>query len=67
MDWPPTSRATKGAAEKAISTVRANGLTLRAFVEKRIAAKIEGHHYLFAWIMRHAGFLYNQKEPHASR
>ncbi|OLP81047.1 hypothetical protein AK812_SmicGene38469 [Symbiodinium microadriaticum] len=36
---PKESHASNGAAEKAISTIRTNGLTLRAFVEKRIAAK----------------------------
>ena len=57
---PKESHASNGAAEKAISTIRTNGLTLRAFVEKRIAAKVEGHHHFFSWIMRHAGFLYNR-------
>ena len=57
---PKESHASNGAAEKAISTIRTNGLTLRAFVEKRIAAKVEGHHHFFPWIMRHAGFLYNR-------
>ena len=57
---PKESHASNGAAEKAISTIRTNGLTLRAFVEKRIAAKVEGHRHFFPWIMRHAGFLYNR-------
>ena len=59
--WVPrASHASNGQAEKAIQTIRTNGLTLRSFVEARIGASIEGHRHFYPWVMRHAGFLYNR-------
>ncbi|CAE7605318.1 GIP [Symbiodinium sp. CCMP2592] len=57
---PKGSHASNGQAEKMIDVVRCNGLTLRAYVEQKIKATIEGHNHFYPWIMRHAGFLYNR-------
>ena len=59
--WVPRgSHQSNGQAEKAIQTIRTNGRTLRAFVESRVGAAIEGHRHFYPWIMRHAGFVYNR-------
>ena len=70
--WVPRgSHQSNGQAEKAIQTIRTNGRTLRAFVESRVGAAIEGRRHFYPWIMRHAGFVYNRfavnpKAPQAS-
>ena len=59
--WVPRgSHQSNGQAEKAIQTIRTNGRTLRAFVESRVGAAIEGRRHFYPWIMRHAGFVYNR-------
>ncbi|CAE7781068.1 unnamed protein product [Symbiodinium sp. CCMP2592] len=59
--WVPRgSHESNGQVEKAVQTVRTNGRTLRAFVENRVGAAIEGHRHFYPWIMRHAAFLYNR-------
>ena len=40
---PRGSHASNGLAEKAVNTVRTNGLTLKCFLEARIGAVVEGH------------------------
>eukprot|EP00439_Symbiodinium_sp_Y106_P057167 s3995_g8.t1 len=57
---PKGSHASNGQVEKMIDVVRCNALTLRAYVEQRIKAAIEGHKHFYPWIMRHAGYLYNR-------
>ena len=40
--------------------MRTNALTLKAFLEARIGATIEGHRHIYSWLMRHSSFLYNR-------
>ena len=54
------SHGSNGQVEKGLDTVRRNALTLRAFAEDRVRGKIEGHHHVYPWFMRHAAFLYNR-------
>ena len=59
--WVPrASHAPNGMAEKAVDIVRTNALTLKAFLEGRIGAVIEGHRHIYRWLMRHSSFLYNR-------
>ena len=57
---PRGSHSSNGQAEKAVSTIRRNALTLRAHLEDRIKGKIGGQCPIFAWAMRHAAFLHNR-------
>ena len=54
------SHASNGQVEKAIDTIRRGSLTLRSYLEDKIRAKVSGHHHIFAWLGRHASFLYNR-------
>ena len=51
------SHPSNGLAEKAVDTLRRNSLTLRAYFEDRIKAKVGGHCHVFAWLMRQACFI----------
>ena len=53
------SHDSNGQVEKAIDTIRRGGLTLRSYLEDKIRAKVSGHHHIFAWLNKHAAFLYN--------
>ena len=57
---PAGSHASNGQAETAVSTIRRNAMTLKCFLEARIGARLSGKHPLFAWLLRHAAFLYNR-------
>ena len=57
---PRGSHQSNGLVEKMVQTVRNNGKTLRAYLEDRCRCKIEGHHHVFAWTLRHAAFLLNR-------
>ena len=57
---PRGSHASNGVAEKAVSTIRRHALTLKAHLESRIKAKVGGHTHVFAWLLRHSGFLHNR-------
>ena len=54
------SHQSNGQAEKAIDNVRRSGLTLKSYLEERIQAKVEGDSHVYAWLLRHAGFLMNR-------
>ncbi|CAE7327609.1 unnamed protein product [Symbiodinium sp. CCMP2592] len=54
------SHESNGQAEKAIDNVRRNSLTLKSYLEAHIKAKVEGDKHVYAWVMRHAGFLMNR-------
>ena len=57
---PRASHQSNGMVEKMVQTVRNGGRTLRCFVEERCKIKLEGHHHIYSWAMRHASFLQNR-------
>ena len=54
------SHQSNGVVEKAISTIRRLGLTLKAHLEERLKIAVGAQMPIFSWILRHAAFLHNR-------
>ena len=54
------SHASNGAAEKAVSTIRAHARTLKAELEQRLKIEISGHMPIYSWLLRHSSFIHNR-------